>query len=80
MLNAIRSTSALAVHTTPELDKIFTDWIEGLEAKTAEVVAKGETDGAVLASALGVSEASANYMLYRLTASGKATLAAKPRT
>ena len=80
MLNAIRETNALAVHATPELDQIFTDWLEGLEAKAEEMITKGETDGAALASALGVTEASANYLLYRLATADKVTLRAKVRT
>ena len=80
MLKAIRETNALAVHVTPELDQIFTGWLEGLEAKAGEMIAKGETDGAALASALGVTEASANYLLYRLATAGQVTLRAKART
>ncbi len=79
-LNAIRDTNALAVHATPELEKVFSDWLEGLKEKAGEIVAKGETDGAALAAALGVSEASANYLLYRLATAGKVTLAAKVST
>lgn len=55
----------------------FTDWLKGLEAKTVEIVAKGETDGAALAAALEVSEDSANYILGRLAAAGGITLTAK---
>ena len=80
MLKAIRETNILAVHVTPELDQIFTDWLEGLEAKAGQMIAKGETDGAALASALGVTEASANYLLYRLATAGQVTLRAKART
>ena len=80
MLKAIRETNALAVHVTSELDQIFTDWLEGLEAKAGEMIAKGETDGAALASALGVTEASANFLLCRLATAGQVTLRAKVRT
>lgn len=80
MLTAIRETNALAVHATPELEKVFSDWLEGLKEKAGEIVAKGETDGAALDAALGVSEASANYLLYRLATAGKVTLAAKVGT
>lgn len=80
MLDAIRQTNALAVYTTPELQKIFSDWMNGLEAKAVEIIAKGESDGAALAAALDVSEDTANYIFGRLAAAGKVTLAAKSRT
>lgn len=79
MLNAIRQTNALAVHATPELQKIFSDWMKRLEAKAVEIVAKGESDSATLAAALDVSEDTANYILGRLAAAGKVTLAAKAK-
>lgn len=77
MLTSIRQTNALAVHTTPELQQVFSEWLKGLEDRALGLLAKRTADAATVASSLKVSEASTLYLLNRLAASGKITLAGK---
>lgn len=79
MLGAIRQTSALAVFATPELQHAFAEWLTALDDAALAQLAQGEKDVATLAGDLKLSEASTNYILARLAASGKITLAAKLR-
>ncbi len=77
MLNAIKQTNALAVHSTPELEQAFGEWLKRLEDEALGVLAAGTTDAAGLAKALKISEASALYLLNRLAASGRITLSGR---
>jgi len=79
MLNAIRETSALAVHATPELQQTFGEWLKALEGKAEILVRQSPVDTMALAKALNVTEASANYLLARLAQSGKITLVGRAR-
>ncbi len=80
MLSTMKQTNALAVHATPELDKVFGEWLTRLEDQAIAVLATGMTDTAGLADALKISEASAIYLLNRLAVGGKVTLSARART
>ena len=80
MLNAIHETTAMAAFATPELRHAFGEWLKSLEAKAEAAVAEGEKDAAALATALGIDEESARYVLGRLAAGGKATLVARRRS
>jgi DNA-binding MarR family transcriptional regulator len=75
MLNAIRQTTALAVHATPELEEAFGEWLKQLERRAMELIAQGPQDASELAKALNITKASANYLLARLAQSGTITLA-----
>jgi hypothetical protein len=74
MLTTIRQTNALAVFATPELQRIFAEWLNQLQDKTTALLNQGNKDAATLASSLGVSEESARYVLAQLAASGKIAL------
>lgn len=78
MLSAIRNTTALAVSATPELQRVFEEWLQTAEAKTMELIREGTTDTAALANALKVREESARYILGRLAEQGKIKLYATP--
>jgi hypothetical protein len=80
MLNAIRQTNALAVHSTPELQNAFGEWLEQLEGKAEALVAQGSVESTALAEALKITEASANYLLARLAQSGKVALVARSKS
>jgi len=75
MLNAIRQTTALAVHATPELEEAFGEWLKQLERRAMELIAQGPQDASELAKALNITDASANYLLARMAQSGRITLA-----
>lgn len=78
MLNTISQTNALAVFATPELQQIFAEWLNQLEERATALLAEGDKDAAMLASALGISEESARYVLAQLAARGKIALSGKP--
>lgn len=80
MLTAIRQTNALAVHVTPELQQVFGEWLKRLEDEALGLLTKDTADAATLASSLKISEGSALYLLNRLAASGKITVAGKVKT
>ena len=80
MLGAIRQTNALAVFAAPELQHVFGEWLQALESKAEAALGEGEKDATALAGVLDISEESARYVLARLAASGKVTLAARRRT
>jgi hypothetical protein len=77
MLSTIKQTNALAVQATPELQKVFGEWLKRLEDEALGLLAKETADAAALASSLKISEESALYLLNRLAASGKITLTGK---
>ncbi len=77
MLNAIKQTNALAVHATPELQKAFAEWLKATEDKVMDLIADNTTDATAIAAALGVSEASARYVLMRLAEGGRVMLSVK---
>jgi hypothetical protein len=78
MLATIKHTNALAVFATPELQRIFAEWLKQLEDKVTAMLVEGDKDTAELANSLGVSEESARYVLAQLAASGKIALSGKP--
>ncbi len=80
MLGAIRQTTAMAAFATPALEHMLGEWLKDLEDKAEAALAAGEKDAAALATALGIDEDSALYVLGRLAANGKVTLVARPRT
>ncbi len=77
MMTSMRQTNALAVHVTPELQHVFREWLKQLEDKALGHLAKGTVDAASLSRSLKITEDSALYVLHRLAASGKITLAGK---
>jgi len=79
MLSAIKTTNALAVFTTPELQHAFGEWLTHTQDEALKLIAKGTFDEAALASALKLSEESTRYVLARLAESGKITLTATAR-
>ena len=79
MLNAIRQTNALAVFATPELQHIFTVWLDQYEEKVAAALADGDKDTAALAAVVSLGEDSVRYLVVRLAAAGKIDLTARLR-
>jgi predicted ArsR family transcriptional regulator len=77
MLSAIHQTAAMAAFATPALQRMFGEWLKSLEAKAEAALAEGEKDIAALATALGVDEDSARFVLGRLAADGKVRLIAR---
>ncbi len=71
MLTAIQHTTDMAAFATPELQQLFSDWLEQLQADALQHLReKGELDAAGLAAALGIGEQSAAYLVARLSVSG----------
>jgi hypothetical protein len=78
MLASIRNTTALAVSATPELQRVFGEWLKQMEDEALNVIGDSATDAAALASALKISEGSARYVMGRLAEQGKIKLTAGP--
>lgn len=75
MLATMQKTTAMAAFATPELGKMFGEWMAALEAKTLETLKQtGATDAAGLAKALSISEAGAVYLIAHLAKAGKVSL------
>lgn len=72
MLTAIKRTTDMAAFATPELHRLFAEWLETLENEALwHLKESGETDAAGLAKALNISEESAAYLVAHMTQSGK---------
>ena len=72
MLGAIKQTTEMAALATPELHRLFEEWLGSLEEEALDRLrAEQELDAAKLATALGVSEESAAYLMARLASRGK---------
>ena len=75
MLSSMDRTTSLAAFATPELQEMFREWMERLEAKALGILEnQPETDSKSLASALGVGEESAIHIAARLALGKKAVL------
>ena len=75
MLASMDRTTSLAAFATPELQEMFREWMESLEAKALGILeSQPETDSRALASALGVGEESAIHIAARLALGKKAVL------
>ena len=75
MLSSMDRTTSLAAFATPELQEMFREWMESLEAKALGILeSQPETDSRSLASALGVGEESAIHIAARLALGKKAVL------
>ena len=75
MLSSMDRTTSLAAFATPELQVMFREWMESLEAKALGILeSQPETDSRSLASALGVGEESAIHIAARLALGKKAVL------
>jgi DNA-binding transcriptional regulator YiaG len=71
MLSAIQHTTDMAAFATPELQHLFGDWLQQLEADALQQLRdKGELDIPAMAAALNISEQSAAYLVAHLSASG----------
>ncbi len=71
MLTALHKTTALATFISPELRKLFEDWIGDLENDTLKMLReRGEMDVDALAAALKISEESATYLITHLENKG----------
>ena len=79
MLSAIKTTNALAVFATPELQHAFGEWLTHTQDEAMKLIGNGTTDTATLSSALKLSEESTRYVLTRLAEGGKITLNATAR-
>lgn len=72
MLTAIKGTTDMAAFATPELHRLFAEWLETVENEALQYLKEnGETDAAGLATALSISEESAAYLIAHMTQSGK---------
>lgn len=72
MLTAIKRTTDMAAFATPELHKLFAEWLETLEDEALRHLKEGgESDAAELAKALNINEESAAYLIAHMTSSGK---------
>lgn len=69
MMTSMRQTNALAVHVTPELQRVFGEWLKQLENQALDRLAKGAADATGLARSLNITEDSALYILHRLAVS-----------
>ncbi len=75
MLASMDRTTSLAAFATPELQEMFREWMESLEAKALGILkSQPETDSRSLASALGVGEESAIHIAARLALGKRAIL------
>lgn len=72
MLTAIKRTTDMAAFATPELHRLFAEWLDTVENEALQHLKEnGETDAAGLAKALSISEESAAYLIAHMTQSGK---------
>ncbi len=75
MLGTIKQTNEMALHATPELQGMFTEWIGVLEDEAMVCLAKHpEIEVSAMAAALKISKESAIYLVSRLSIAGKVSL------
>lgn len=79
MLTAIEQTTDIAVLATPELRRLFDEWLVALEDEALRHLKEnGETDASGLAKALNIGEESAIYLIARLAKSGRLRATVRP--
>lgn len=79
MLTAIERTTDIAMLATPELRRLFDEWLEALEDEALRHLKEnGETDVSGLAKALNMGEESAIYLIARLAKRGKLHATVRP--
>lgn len=75
MLAAMKRTTDMAAFATPELNRLFTEWLESLEEEALRYLKEqGEADVAALAAALKISGESATYLVAHLLQSSKVSV------
>tara|TARA_R110002110_G_scaffold380187_1_gene590755 strand:- start:317 stop:769 length:453 start_codon:yes stop_codon:yes gene_type:complete len=78
MLTAIKRTTDMTAFASPELQGLFTEWLETLEDRAIRHLQEnGATDLTSLAKALGIDTESASYLFSHLAKQGKITLRAE---
>lgn len=78
MLATIERTIEIAAPATPELHRLFGDWLADRERAALDLLNRdGEPDAATLARSLGLGVESAAYLLARLARAGKVSLRAQ---
>ncbi len=74
-LTAIKRTSEMATFATPELHRMFAEWLDTLEGDALRHLREnGATDLAGLAEALGIGEDSAAHLVVHLAEDDKVSL------
>ncbi len=72
MIAQMERTTAMAAFATPELQRMFREWLEGLEGEALSSIAKeGATEIDALAKALGITRESAIHLAAALAVGGK---------
>ena len=72
MLGTIKKTTDMAALATPELHRLFAEWLDVLENEALRHLQEGgETDAAGLAKALNISAESAAYLMAHMINRGK---------
>jgi len=81
MTSAIERSAEMAAFATPELRRLFADWLDTLaDEALRHVDDHGATDPATLATALNIGEDSAAILLARLARDGKIAMRFGPAT
>ena len=81
MLTAVHKTASMAAFATPELQSLFSEWMQGLERGALSAIKdKGEMDAATLAAALKITQASAIYLIAHIASKGKAVSTVRTST
>ena len=79
MLTAIKRTTDMAAIATPEMQALFTDWLEITEMRALDLLSRtGQLDQDTLAEELDISRESAAVILGHLARQGAVTLRAAP--
>jgi len=74
MTSSIKKTASLAAFATPELHRLFSEWLEGKNRDVLDALAKpGKYDLAGIAKTLELTPESTAYLLARMAAEGKLT-------
>lgn len=79
MLASIKRTTDMAEIATPEMQALFSDWLEMTEMRALDLLSRtGELDQDTLADELDISPESAAVILGHLARQGAVTLRATP--
>ncbi len=78
MMTSVKKTASMAAFSTPELQTLFGEWLEGKEKDVLKTIARaGKHDLASVAKALKLTTESTAYLLARLATEEKLTLEVK---
>ena len=81
MMSSVKKTASMAAFAIPELQTLFSEWLEDKEKDVLKTIAKtGKHDLANVAKALKLTTESTAYLLARLATEEKLTLEVKTKS